>query len=102
VVGLFLGGVGVVVAVGAWPHLVKACCSCQEYPDEIAATILASARRWVAAYAHKPEMLKPLWKWLSSGAWKNMPPSPAPKRNAGKASLAAIAKAEGQRGGGDQ
>jgi hypothetical protein len=74
-----------------WRGFVAQCR--QGDPDEIAAAILASGHRWVAAYQHKPEMLKPLWRWLSEGTWKNQPPSPKPKRNAGKASLANIALA---------
>lgn len=77
----------------AWRAFVSACISCQRDPDDIANDIIASARRWVAAYRHKPEMLKPLWKWLGNGTWKNQPPSPKPKRNAGKVSLANVALA---------
>jgi hypothetical protein len=77
----------------AWRAFVSACISCQRDPDDIANDIIASARRWVAAYRHKPEMLKPLWKWLSNGTWKNQPPSPKAKRNAGKVSLANVALA---------
>jgi hypothetical protein len=72
----------------AWPVFVIACCSCQRDPDDLATEIIASARRWVAAYQHKSDKLKPLWTWLSLNTWKNQPPPPKPTRNGGKVSLA--------------
>jgi hypothetical protein len=66
----------------AWKAFVAICNP--HITADIADEIVASARRWVAAYQHKPEMLKPLWKWLSNGAWKNQPPPPKPKRNSCK------------------
>jgi hypothetical protein len=77
----------------AWAAFVAGC-SKGDDPDEIADAILASGRRWVAAYQHEPNMLKPLWKWLSLNTWKHQPDKgPKPKRNAGKVSLANVALA---------
>jgi hypothetical protein len=70
----------------AWTAFVVIC---REDP-EIADEIIASARRWVTAKAQEPEFLKPLEKWLARGAWKNLPPSPKPKRNGGKVALSPI------------
>ena len=38
-----------------------------------AEAIIASARAWVTAFAEKPDMLKPLWKWLHG--WEIPPPA---------------------------
>jgi len=82
----------------AWVAYVEIC---REDPD-IADEIVASARRWVAAYQHKPDMLKPLEKWLSKGTWKNLPPQRKQPRNAGKVSLSDIALAITRDDGSDQ
>jgi len=70
-------------------------------PNEIGDEIVASGHRWVAAYRDEPNMLKPLWKWLALGTWKHQPDKRQPKRNAGKVSLAGMARDEGRRGGGE-
>ena len=75
----------------AWKAFVAECSKGD--PDEISDAILASGHRWVAAYQHEPNMLKPLWKWLAHGIWKHHPDKKQPKRNAGKVSLVNIALA---------
>jgi hypothetical protein len=82
----------------AWRGFVAQCRAGD--PDQIADAILASGHRWVAAYQHKPDMLKPLWNWLTVGAWKNLPPQKQRRGNAGRVSLFNIA-IESTREGGD-
>jgi len=80
--------------VAAWKAFVAEC----GQSDEIADEILASGHRWVAAYQHEPNMLKPLWKWLALGTWKNLPPPPKPKRgnSGGKVSAAEWMRRQGE------
>ena len=58
----------------AWQAFVAECCKDDpDDPNEAGAAILASAYRWLDAYREQPNMLKPLWKWLSLGTWKHPP-----------------------------
>jgi Helix-turn-helix domain len=88
-------GHGVEDEAAAWKALLTACSEGDD-PVEIAAAILASGHRWFAAYQKRdePDMLKPLWKWISLNQWKNPPPQRKPQRNGGKVSLRNIARAQ--------
>jgi len=45
--------------------------------------IITNARAWVGAFAEKPDMLKPLWKWLHG--WEIPPPAKKKRQSASPA-----------------
>jgi biotin operon repressor len=82
----------------AWKLYFGICCDDPGLTDEID----TAAPKFIAAVKAKGFNLPKLVKWLSRDNWRKEPPPQKPKRNAGKVSLAAIARDEGRRDGGDQ